>query len=825
MVAEHASGARTPACRVSTLYEPRRKLLETQGGWSGARTPACRSDTPVAASGSQKSRGVGTSAGAARRSACATSAPLCSEQLAGRFVKSGDAARRSACATSDRACLQRFVAGAAHCLVLLLVALVSTLSAQDLSQLTRAYADNPDLVNKSALVKYAAAHKDANGALALVAVAALDFRADRRGEVMRNLNAARDRLPVLADYIAYLSASATFADRNFKASADWCETVLKHEPKSPLVGQAAMLAAKAYTAANTPARAVEVLQRAHADLPQPDGDAALAGAYDAMHDSANALLVDQRVWLQYPASPQAKDAEAELTRLKETVGAGYRPPTADALLARATKLMDARDYVRARSEFTGLAAATTGANRDRALVRMGEADQRGRKDAIAMAYLDSLQVSTPEADAERLYYLLAAGRRLNRLDVIGRAVSDLAKYPKSEWRLQALVAAGNEYFLLNQPAQFEPLFESCHQQFQQFSQASYCHWRLAFSAYLQGRDDSATLLKAHLRAYPDSDKASGALYFLGRLAERSSNWAEARAWYDRVSLSFPNYYYGVLARERRAQGAVAKATPSPQVAEFLRTVEFTARRPLSAFEPTPGAKPRFERARLLRSAALDEFAEMELRFGAKGSEQPEAYGLELARLASTRSVPALAIRYLKRYAPGYLLASIDNTPREFWNLAFPLPWREPLFRYSQQTGLDPFMVAALIRQESEFDPAVVSHANAYGLTQIVPATGRELSRKLRVSGFTTQKLLDPDINLKLGTEYLRSLLAQFNGQWEPALASYNAGKSRVVAWQGRAQYREPAEFVEAIPFTETRGYVQSVVRNADLYRRLYEASK
>lgn len=698
-----------------------------------------------------------------------------------------------------------------------------SLSAQDLSQLARRYADNPGLVNKSALLKYASSHNDATGALALLAVGALDFRADRRGEVMRNLNAARARLPMLADYLAYLSASAGFADRDFNSSAIWCETVLKQQPKSPLVGQAAMLAAKAYIAANTPARAVEVLQRAHADLPQPDGDAALAGAFDAMRDSANALAFDQRVWLDYPASSQAKDAEAELSRLREALGAAYRPPAATLLLARASKLMDARDFVRARREFTELAAGTSGVERDLALVRIGEADRRARKDAAALAYLDSLQVTSAEADAERLYSIVAAGRRLNRLDVIGRAVSDLAqKHPKSEWRLQALVAAGNEYFLLNQPAQFEPLFQNCHEQFQKYSQASYCHWRLAFSAYLQGRGDSAALLKSHLKLYPDSDKASGALYYLGRLAERSSSWAEARAWYDRLVLSFPNYYYAVLARQRITQAGLSKAAPSDAVAGFLQAIEFPVRRLHGNFEPLPSAQPRFERARLLRSAALDEFAEIELRFGAKAGEQPEAYGLELARLASNRSAPERAIRYLKRYAPGYLLSPVDAAPREFWNLAFPLPWREPLFRYSQQAGLDPFMVAALIRQESEFDPAIVSRANAYGLTQVVPATGRELSRRLGVRGFHTNMLLDPDTNLRLGTEYLRSLLAQFNGQWEPALASYNAGKSRVVAWRSRSQFRETAEFVEAIPFTETRGYVQSVIRNADLYRRLYQ---
>ena len=366
--------------------------------------------------------------------------------------------------------------------------------------------------------------------------------------------------------------------------------------------------------------------------------------------------------------------------------------------------MDARDFVRARRELTDLANATSGAERDLALVRIGVADQRARKDAAALSYLDNLQITTPDADAERLYYLLAAARRLNRLDVMDRAVSQLgAKYPKSEWRLQALVAAGNEYFLLNQPQNFEPLFQACHESFQQFSQASYCHWRLAFSAYLQDRAGFAEILKTHCGNTPIPTVSAARC--TSCVAERSSNWADARGWYDQIVRQFPNYYYAVLARERRAEAAVGKAAPSPTITEFLRGIQFPERKLRGNFQPTPASQSRFERARLLRSAALDDFAEMELRFGAKGADQPEAFGLELARFASSRSAPERAIRYLKRYAPGYVSSDIDTAPREFWTLAFPLPWREPLFQYSQQTGLDPFLVAALIRQESEFDPA------------------------------------------------------------------------------------------------------------------------
>jgi len=133
-------------------------------------------------------------------------------------------------------------------------------------------------------------------------------------------------------------------------------------------------------------------------------------------------------------------------------------------------------------------------------------------------------------------------------------------------------------------------------------------------------------------------------------------------------------------------------------------------------------------------------------------------------------------------------------------------------------------VAALIRQESEFDPRAVSRANAYGLTQVLPSTGRQLSRRVGIARFSPSMLFQPEVNLKLGTYYLKTLLDQHNGKWEEALASYNAGKRRTDDWVTWASFREPAEFIETIPFTETRTYIQIVLRNAYIYRQLYGSS-
>jgi soluble lytic murein transglycosylase len=249
---------------------------------------------------------------------------------------------------------------------------------------------------------------------------------------------------------------------------------------------------------------------------------------------------------------------------------------------------------------------------------------------------------------------------------------------------------------------------------------------------------------------------------------------------------------------------------------------------------TPNAETQFRigRARVLDAADLDDFAELELRYAvlnklayAEGElrAQPNLIAFELATIATKRNQPERALRAVKGLFPAYLNLPFDGAPDAFWRLAFPIGHKSQVEFWAKERALDLPILAGLIRQESEYDAKALSRARAMGLTQVMPATGRQLARTLGIKRFTTQMLFQPETNLKMGTYYLRSLWDSLDKNWEEALASYNGGKSRVVQWRTWFDYREPAEFVESIPFTETRGYVQAILRNAEMYRRLYGA--
>ncbi len=292
-----------------------------------------------------------------------------------------------------------------------------------------------------------------------------------------------------------------------------------------------------------------------------------------------------------------------------------------------------------------------------------------------------------------------------------------------------------------------------------------------------------------------------------------------------MTVRFPNTYYAMIARDRLKNAEIEGAIPDPATLQFLQSIAWPAKPEFPSFTPGVTAQKRITRAQLLELAGLTDFAEGELKFGARNDgEQENVYAYQLARQASARNAPDQALRYIKRYVPNYLYMPLDQAPATFWQLAFPLPYRTAIDRYSRAQSLDPYLVAALIRQESEFNVRVISYANAYGLMQVLPANGKQLARHFGVRRMSASQLLTVDRNLQLGTYYFRNLLNSFGGQTELALASYNAGPSRANLWRTWGPFREQAEFIEAVPFHQTRGYIQIVLRNADVYRHLYAGS-
>jgi soluble lytic murein transglycosylase len=157
-----------------------------------------------------------------------------------------------------------------------------------------------------------------------------------------------------------------------------------------------------------------------------------------------------------------------------------------------------------------------------------------------------------------------------------------------------------------------------------------------------------------------------------------------------------------------------------------------------------------------------------------------------------------------------------------YRLLYPLAHGEEVRRLASEAGIEPGLVAALVRQESAWEPGATSAAGARGLMQVMPATGAQLARRLGIDGWSADRLYEPEFNLRLGVAFLADVLRRYDGDPVRALAAYNAGPSRVTRWTGGSAAVDPDLFVERIPYTETRDYVRLVIRNLSLYRALYD---
>ncbi|MGH9663502.1 MAG: tetratricopeptide repeat protein, partial [Bryobacteraceae bacterium] len=301
--------------------------------------------------------------------------------------------------------------------ILLLGAGAAAAAGGDLASLSRSYRETPNARTHAALLAYAKAHsRSASGALALLAAAPVEVDQKALAEALSHLAAAQKSVPALADYVAYTRGMAQTGQQDYAAAIHSFSAVLAQSPESPLIPKAALQAARAALSGNQPKQALAILKNRYADLPQPQGDLLLASAFDAAGDSVSAAAYYQRVFYNDPAASEADQAGTALAGLRQKLGGSYPTPMPQAMLGRAVKLLDQGLSDRARGELDSLVQILGGAERDVAKVSLGAVLYQKRDNAQAYDYLNSLQVTAPEADAERLYYMVASARRLNNHD-------------------------------------------------------------------------------------------------------------------------------------------------------------------------------------------------------------------------------------------------------------------------------------------------------------------------------------------------------------------------------------------------------------------------
>ncbi len=506
----------------------------------------------------------------------------------------------------------------------------------------------------------------------------------------------------------------------------------------------------------------------------------------------------RRVYYDFPTSVEADTAAKELDRLTVEADAALAPKE----LARADALYRARRWSAARDSYEVVQPFVSGADRARVDVRIagcdvGQGRFREGRDRV-MPLIDG-----PSGE-EAAFHLVVATRGLKQKDEhVKRSRAFVARYPASPFADEVLNNLASALIIDDEDGQADAVFREVVEKYPSGRFAERAFWKAGWWAYRQGRfQDAAQLFDRGAAQFPRSDYRPSWLYWSGRAWLQSNDAETAAARLRLAATDYHNSYYGRLAVRQLASGRGAAITPSLQR------------------QPVPVSVPTAQRIALLLATGLNQEAMSELQYAQRvwgDSPQLQAtIALTHRRLGNVRA----GINTMKRAYPQYLAAGGETLPSEILQVIFPLDYWPLLQKYAGQRGLDPYVVAALVAQESNFDPAVVSPANAWGLMQVLPNTGRSLARKLGVHPFSTKRLTEAEVNVRLGTQFFADSIRRFGGV-HFALAAYNAGDSRVASWQRERPGMPQDEFIDDIPFPETQNYVKRILGTAEDYRLLY----
>jgi soluble lytic murein transglycosylase len=442
----------------------------------------------------------------------------------------------------------------------------------------------------------------------------------------------------------------------------------------------------------------------------------------------------------------------------------------------------------------------------------------------AIEQLKALQSSDLESQAQAGFVTAESYRKMDQYKIFEETVQALGrKYPASKWFEEALFSLGNYNLVTRDLNGALAAYEELLSYFPNGVHAYDAHWRVSWQYYrLNEWGRALEKFLEHPVRFRESPYVAAALYWAGRCKEKIGEKEEAAQIFLSLQRRSPNSYYGQLAKRRLSSRAAGNLQLTPQLVRAFSILDQRPKDPnnLDWTRIQPLSKLSWPRARALATTHLFDLAASELQRKRIYGESP-SLDFQVAQLYYQGKNFHPAIILLRRLIPGYQDTSFNSLPRFIWNMFYPADYLPIISRESQRHGLDPYWVLSLIRQESAFNPKAISNANAYGLMQLLPPTARMIAKQMRLPRPTLAKLQDPKLNIRLGTHHFADLLRRFDGQMELALASYNAGAERVEEWVSEEGYEDNAEFVESIPFSETRNYVKVIMRGYWFYKTLY----
>jgi soluble lytic murein transglycosylase len=642
-----------------------------------------------------------------------------------------------------------------------------------------------------------------------------DFQDGDPGPVTTELATDAARHSSIGDHLTLILADALARRGDLAGARAAALSVVSHHGASRLAPRALLMAATLASSGGDEAAAQAALTRlieTHPDSPEvPEALYLLGQTAEARAQRDNAARAYRELMVLAPTTGWA-DGAADRLDVLAAAGTLVPPLTMRQRLDRAERLLrggvpktagDEAERIATESHDPSIVVRALRVVADGAR-KLGQYEAAARALEMAIVRAPAEQQTALRLEQARL--LLRGGRREKALEVLGRVAATAPEADAAEalWlRARALEEA-------DRMSEAVTAYKTLASRYPRREVAGGAMWRLGWYSYLKGDlRDAAKSWEKLVESGGNRSYRIGAIYWRARAIEQGRDRAAALPLYRQVLAEAPRSYYGVLAA-RRLGGTTDVSIPA--------SVTLPAD-PSEALAGDPG----FMRVELLRRLGLIEAALEELADVAERAigDPVRLYGLSNAYARDERY--HLALRIHRRHLTNLAASGDPALPRAFWETVYPFAWRNDVMAAAARAGIEPYLVAAVVREESSYYPRAVSRAGARGLMQLMPATARPMAEHRGLAFAGGDLLDDPRANIEMGTAFLGGLMKEFSDP-RLALAAYNAGPARVRGWWQSKKTGDVEAWVEQIPFDETRQYVKRVMLSWEEYRRIYGGS-
>ena len=644
----------------------------------------------------------------------------------------------------------------------------------------------------------------------------------------------------LPDYTQFFLAKAYIGAKQYQEALTELQAFRASFPNHPLQDDTLWLMANALVELKREADALPLYQELAArpsNIAKGDLLYKIGVTAATLNQSQIAVEAFHALLTTVPAHSQAKDAQKRL-QIMLTAHPELKPVmNEDALLNYANTLLAAKQFPAAIAQYQAFLQRYPASPRlSEAQIALADATLRAGKlkegSSMAETLVKQLGATNPEMAAKALYTLGAAHWNADRNDEAQRVMERIVTQFKTTASCEnALYVSGRIAQSKSSYLKAAEFYHSLAEQYPNGAFAEEAFWRAGW-AYYQAQDhqSAAQMFSQELRAFPAGAYSEDGQYWLGRAHEGTNAIKEAVRVYQQLLQSSPYSYYALQANARLTQlrqpapKLPARQGTSPELSDLVK--QTGASLPPDVLQVLP---TRVNTALELRAVNLSEYAKREIAWIQARADQtaPTSEEMRLMRLYLFSRLYAQIGDYLSGIQLATQIESalqngtVAQFPYELTRLLYPLEYWELITTYAAQNGLDPFFVAGIIRQESAFNPKALSYANARGLMQVIPETGKRVAKRIGLKNYTTAQLYDPAVNIQIGTAYLAELLKRFQGNQYRAIAAYNAGPQNTNKWWPAQGAYQNEEIVENISFRATKSYVKQVLRNQANYREFY----